>query len=69
LFSFTPSSAEGTGDILALLYWVAFGAVVVGQSIESFSEQIPVYALLSLTVVRTLPVFLVLRFICNTPSP
>jgi len=48
---------------------VIIRAVVVGQSIESFSGQIPVYALLSLTVVRTLPVFLVLRFIRNTPFP
>jgi sodium/hydrogen antiporter len=54
-------AAEGTGDTLALLDWVAFGAVVVGQSFESFSWQILFYALLSLTVVRMFPVFLVLR--------
>ena len=30
-------AAEGIGDTLALLTWVAFGAVVVGQSIGSFS--------------------------------
>ena len=53
-------AAEGTGDILALITWVTFGAVVVGQSIGSFSWQVVMYALLSLTIVRVLPVFLVL---------
>jgi NhaP-type Na+/H+ or K+/H+ antiporter len=53
-------AAEGTGDTLALLTWVLFGAVVVGHSIDALSWQILAYALLSLTVVRMLPVFLVL---------
>ena len=53
-------AAEGTGDTLALLTWVAFGAVVVGQSFASMSWQIVLYSVLSLTVVRMLPVFLVL---------
>jgi NhaP-type Na+/H+ or K+/H+ antiporter len=39
---------------------VLFGAVVVGQSIESFSWEVVLYAVLSLTLVRMLPVFLVL---------
>jgi NhaP-type Na+/H+ or K+/H+ antiporter len=53
-------AAEGTGDTLALLTWVAFGAVVVGQTVGSFSWQIVAYSVLSLTIVRMLPVFLVL---------
>jgi NhaP-type Na+/H+ or K+/H+ antiporter len=53
-------AAEGIGDTLALITWVVFGAVVVGQSIGSFSWQVVLYALLSLTIVRMLPVFLVL---------
>jgi NhaP-type Na+/H+ or K+/H+ antiporter len=53
-------AAEGTGDTLALITWVVFGAAVVGHSIDAFSWQILAYALLSLTVVRMLPVFLVL---------
>jgi NhaP-type Na+/H+ or K+/H+ antiporter len=53
-------AAEGTGDTLALITWVVFGAAVVGHSIDGFSWQILAYALLSLTVVRMLPVFLVL---------
>ena len=38
-------AAEGTGDTLALLTWVAFGTAVVGQSIGAFSWQVVVYAL------------------------
>ncbi len=53
-------AAEGTGDTLALLTWVAFGAAVIGQWIHSFSWEIVFYALLSLTVVRMLPVFVTL---------
>jgi len=53
-------AAEGTGDTLALITWVVFGAAVVGRSIGSLSWQVVLYAVLSLTVVRMLPVFLVL---------
>ena len=38
----------------------ALGAVVVGQSIREFTWEVMVYALLSLTVVRMIPVFLAL---------
>ena len=53
-------AAEGTGDTLSLITWVVFGAVAVGQSLDAFSWQVVLYAILSLTVVRMLPVFLVL---------
>lgn len=53
-------SAEGTGDTLALITWVVFGAVVIGHSIDRFTWEPLVYAVLSLTVIRMLPVFLVL---------
>jgi NhaP-type Na+/H+ or K+/H+ antiporter len=53
-------AAEGTGDTLALITWVVFGAAVVGQSVGSFSWDVVLYAVLSLTIVRMLPVFLVL---------
>jgi sodium/hydrogen antiporter len=53
-------AAEGTGDTLALLTWVVFGAAVITMSIEHFSVEIIVYSILSLTVIRMLPVFLVL---------
>jgi NhaP-type Na+/H+ or K+/H+ antiporter len=53
-------AADGIGETLALLTWVAFGVSVVGQSMGYFDWQTAVYAVLSLTVVRMLPVFLVL---------
>jgi NhaP-type Na+/H+ or K+/H+ antiporter len=53
-------AAEGTGDSLALITWVIFGSAVVGQALGHFSWQILVYAALSLTVIRVLPVFVVL---------
>ncbi len=53
-------TAEGTGDTLALLTWVTFGAVVAGNALENFAWDALVYAILSLTVIRMLPVFLVL---------
>ena len=51
-------AAEGTGETLAMLTWIVFGAAVIGQSYQFFSWRIVVYALLSLTVVRMLPIFL-----------
>ena len=51
-------SAEATGDTLAMITWVIFGAAVVGPALGSFSWQVVAYALLSLTVVRMLPVLL-----------
>lgn len=53
-------AAEATGDTLALITWVIFGAAVIGQSISFFSWQIVLYTLLSLTLIRMVPVFLVL---------
>jgi len=53
-------AAEGTGDTLALITWVVFGAAVVGQTVDSFRWEVVLYALLSLTLVRMLPVFLAL---------
>jgi NhaP-type Na+/H+ or K+/H+ antiporter len=50
-------ASEGVGDTLALITWVIFGSAVVGQAIGSFSWLILVYAALSLTVIRMLPVF------------
>jgi NhaP-type Na+/H+ or K+/H+ antiporter len=51
-------AAEGTGETLALLTWFVFGTAVIGQSIEYFTWEMLVYALLSLTVIRILPIFL-----------
>jgi NhaP-type Na+/H+ or K+/H+ antiporter len=53
-------AAEGTGDTLALITWIVFGAAVVGRSIGSLSWQVLLYAVLSLTLIRMVPVFLAL---------
>jgi NhaP-type Na+/H+ or K+/H+ antiporter len=51
-------AAEGTGDTLALITWVIFGAAVSGKILSSFSWPVFLYAVLSLTVIRMIPVFL-----------
>lgn len=51
-------AAEGTGDTLALITWVIFGAAVVGKAVGYFTWQIWLYAILSLTLIRILPVYL-----------
>ena len=51
-------SAEGTGDTFALITWVLFGAAVVGSSIGHLSWSIVIYTILSLTVIRMVPIFL-----------
>ena len=38
--------------------WMLFGAIVIGQSVKCFTWEMVIYALLSLTVVRMLPIFL-----------
>jgi len=53
-------AAEGTGDIMALITWVIFGAAVVTKAIGNFSWMVVLYAILSLTLIRMLPVFLAL---------
>jgi NhaP-type Na+/H+ or K+/H+ antiporter len=53
-------AAEGTGEVLALLTWVVFGAVVAGATLEHFSWDVLIYAVLSLTLIRMVPSFVVL---------
>lgn len=54
-------AAEGIGDTLSLITWVIFGAVVVSNFMSAFTLKTLLYAVLSLTIVRMLPVFLVLK--------
>ncbi len=51
-------AAEGTGETLALVTWMLFGAMVIGPAFAQFSWEVVVYALLSLTVIRVVPIFL-----------
>lgn len=50
-------AAEGMGDTFGLLMWVIFGAAVVSLAFSYFSWSIVLYAVLSLTLIRMLPVF------------
>ena len=50
--------ATSTGEVLALLTWVAFGGPVLGRLLGQITWQAALYAVLSLTVIRMLPVFL-----------
>jgi sodium/hydrogen antiporter len=52
--------AEHTGEALALLTWVAFGGIVVARIIDRANLPALLYAVLSLTLIRMLPVFLCL---------
>jgi NhaP-type Na+/H+ or K+/H+ antiporter len=47
---------EETGDLLACLVWIGFGALALGPVLTHLTWQIVLYAVLSLTVVRMLPV-------------
>ena len=50
--------AEGSGNLLSLLTWVMFGAAFVGHTVGALDWRVLVYSLLSLTIVRMLPVSL-----------
>jgi NhaP-type Na+/H+ or K+/H+ antiporter len=50
--------AEGAGEVFALVTWVVFGAAVVGHHAGTTDWQVVLYAVLSLTVIRMLPVAL-----------
>lgn len=54
------AAAESAGDLLALVTWVIFGAAVVGQTVGALTWDVALYAVLSLTVIRVVPVVLAL---------
>ena len=54
-------AAEGIGNAMALLTWVVFGAVIVGDYMMQATWQMIVYAVLSLTLIRMLPIWLSLK--------
>jgi NhaP-type Na+/H+ or K+/H+ antiporter len=53
-------AAERTVNLFALVIWFTLGTVLVPLLLPGFSWQVLLYSLLSLTVVRILPVFLCL---------
>ena len=52
--------AEQMGEALALSTWVVFGGIVVARMVDRVTWPALLYAVLSLTVIRMLPVFLCL---------
>ena len=51
---------EGIAELLAMLTWIIFGAVAIGQSWPGMTADVVIYSLLSLTVIRMLPVVIAL---------
>lgn len=49
---------EEVGGLASLIVWLLFGAIAVQPALEEMSWQVVLYALLSLTVLRMLPVAL-----------
>jgi NhaP-type Na+/H+ or K+/H+ antiporter len=56
----TLGGAASTGEVFALLTWVVFGGPVLGRLISEVTWSIAVYAVLSLTAIRIVPVLLAL---------
>ena len=54
-------AAEGAGELLAMVTWIIFGAAVIGQVWGDMTWQIVLYAVLSLTLIRMLPMVFALR--------
>jgi NhaP-type Na+/H+ or K+/H+ antiporter len=50
--------AAATGEILAMLTWLAFGGPILARVLAHITASMMLYAVLSLTVIRILPVFL-----------
>ena len=51
---------EESGDLLAAVTWIGFGALALGWAVHHLSWQVLLYAVLSLTVVRMVPVAIAL---------
>jgi sodium/hydrogen antiporter len=51
-------AAEGAGDTLSMLTWVIFGSVVLASNLRFFTWEVMVYSVLSLTLIRIIPVLL-----------
>lgn len=52
------SDAEGAGELMSVIVWVVFGAVIIDALLPEFEWSMMIYAVLSLTVVRMVPMIL-----------
>jgi NhaP-type Na+/H+ or K+/H+ antiporter len=55
-------AGEGIAELLAMVTWISFGAAAIGQSWAGMTADIVIYSLLSLTVIRMLPMVIALSF-------
>ncbi|MFO6425339.1 cation:proton antiporter [Motilimonas sp. KMU-193] len=51
-------TTESLAELMAMLTWIVFGAVVVSTVYTAFSLSMVLYAIISLTLIRMLPVYL-----------
>lgn len=51
-------SVEGFGDSMSLITWLIFGAWIIPEYLNSFDAYAALYAVLSLTIIRILPVLI-----------
>ncbi len=58
LASTSTGFTEDAGDLLACVVWIAFGALALGHALGALTWQVALYAVLSLTLVRMVPVAL-----------
>jgi sodium/hydrogen antiporter len=48
--------AEGIGDSLSMVTWIIFSSIIIAANVRHFTWNVIVYALLSLTIIRIVPV-------------
>ena len=53
-------AAEGVGEMLAAITWLFFGVAIVTRLVSHITWEVAVYSLLSLTIVRMLPIYVAL---------
>jgi NhaP-type Na+/H+ or K+/H+ antiporter len=53
-------AGEGIGELLAMLTWIAFAAVFMGHYWSGMTWDVLLYSLLSLTVIRVVPILVAL---------
>ena len=52
--------AEGLGNVLTFLIWIIFGSFIISTYFRDFTWLVMLYALISLTLVRIVPVMIAL---------
>ena len=53
-------AGEGIAEVMAMATWIMFGAAVVGGAWAGMTTEVVIYSVLSLTIIRMLPMFIAL---------